>query len=109
MLVKKLLFTILFTLVLSGSAGASCYNDLDVEWKRSGGFMVSFKFFNKADKNISIKSISILTEDNVILKSEKNLQFSNIKPYGRLENQIILIEDINYKLIKKAQYTCDYK
>ena len=71
--------------------------------------MVSFKFFNKADKNILIKNISILTEDNVILKSEKNLQYNNLKPYGRLENLIILIEDINYKLIKKAQYTCDYK
>jgi hypothetical protein len=106
---KKTLLPILLTLILSGGASASCYNDLDVEWERIGGFMVSFKFFNKADKNILIKNISILTEDNVILKSEKNLQYNNLKPYGRLENLIILIEDINYKLIKKAQYTCDYK
>ena len=115
---KKVLFTILFTLVLSGGASASCKDDVEMKWSIIDDSYVRFTFLNSSNNKVNVYEYGILTSDNKLIKKNMIsdtktlggmpvLSGAILSSFGRevLDMNVI---SINTNVIKYAYYQCKY-
>src|SRR6056300_682550 len=116
---KKLVLTILFTLVLCAGASASCRDDVEMKWSIiKDDTYVRFTFLNSSNNKINVYEYGILTSDNKLIKKNKIsdtktlggmpvLSGAILSSFGRevLDMNVI---SINTNVIKYAYYQCKY-
>ena len=105
---KKILFTILTTLILSGVARSECNDDIDFKANEFSNISYNFEFLNKSNKEIIITEIRLLTKNDQIIKSTELYSSGTLKPFGRLVINMNIF-DINKNMIAFTEYLCNYK
>ena len=117
---KKLLSTIVLSILYSSYAYADCYDDVKLNWSFINfNNEIQFEFLNNTNNRIFINEYGVKTEDGQIIKnnlvSEDNinkefldsLTYVTLKKFGRSVKKIH-IHDVNSKYIKYGYFKCKY-
>jgi hypothetical protein len=106
---KKLLGIILLGLLWSNLSYADCKDDIEISWRKQIYQSYVFEFLNNNNKSIIITEVRLLTAENQTIKTaQPNSSRKVLKPFGRTI-AVITTEDVNEKLWKSSDYSCNYK
>ena len=112
---KKLLSTIVLSILYNSNAYADCYDDVKLNWSFTNfNNEIQFEFLNNTNNRIFINEYGVKTEDGQIIKNNlyneeflDSLTYVTLKKFGRSVKKIH-IHDVNSKYIKYGYFKCKY-